>query len=137
MAEVIHRYVGRGDKLPKVPPAEQKERAKARAADAELVRERAEAIRTRRMQSQLSLALARNELIPKSLAQSQASFVFAGLRAKILAIPQTYSRRLLGISDYEVMSRLLKAMSISILREIEDLPRAVEPGWRGNIEEEK
>ena len=134
---MVHRYVGRGDKLPEPTPAEQKERAERRKADSELAKERAEGLRVRRMSAQLLLAKARQELIPKKLAQQQAGFLLVGLQRKILAIPQTYSRRLLNIADYETMAARLKEMSQSILKEIEDLPSAVEPGWRGNIEEEK
>ena len=63
MAEVIHRYVGRGDKLPK-PTSEEKKRAAAEhAADAALSKERTESIRAKRMQAQLVLARARGELV--------------------------------------------------------------------------
>ena len=67
----------------------------------------------------------------------QTEFLIVALRQRLLAIPQTYSRRLLGISEFEVMSKLLKEMAISTLKEIENLPRVVEEGWvdRGETEE--
>ena len=68
-------------------------------------------------------------------AQQQAGFLLVALRSKILAIPQTYSRRLLNISDREEMTAKLKAMAISILHEIENLPHCVEPGWVDRNEE--
>ena len=124
--------------MPKISPQERKKQAEEHAANAELTRERAEAIRTRRMQSQLSLALARRELIPKSLVQNQAGFVFAGLRAKILAIPQSYSRRLTGIADYETMASELKKMSHSILNELQDFPEKItNPDWLRTLEKEQ
>ena len=137
MAEVLHRYIGRGDKVPAPTPAERKERAAERKADAELVKERSEGLRVRRMSAQLLLAKARQELIPKAMARQQAGFLLVGLQRKILAIPQSYARKLLDISDYETMAAKLKEMSILILREIEDLPSAIEPGWRGNLDEEE
>ncbi len=135
MAEVIHRYVGRGDKVPKMSSEERKRQAAQHKADAELVRERSEAIRVKRMGNQLLLAKARGELIPKALAQQQAGFLLITLRSKILAIPQTYSRRLLDISDREVIAGKLKEMAISVLHEIENLPHCAEPGWVNRNEE--
>jgi hypothetical protein len=38
------------------------------------------------------------------MARRQAAHLLVSLRQKILAIPQTYSRRLLNISDFEKMS---------------------------------
>ena len=137
MAEVIHRYVGRGDKLPKPTPEEKKRAAAEHAADAALSKERTESIRTKRMQAQLVLARARGELVPREMVLRQTEFLIVALRQRLLAIPQTYSRRLLGISEFEVMSKLLKEMAISTLKEIENLPRVVEEGWvdRGETEE--
>jgi hypothetical protein len=51
----------------------------------------------------------------------QASFLLVALRQKILAIPQTYSRRLLGINDQMAMSVKLKAMSLSMFEELRHL----------------
>jgi hypothetical protein len=82
MAEVIHRYVGKDGKLPKPTPEEQKERAAQRAADAELTRERAEAVRTARMRDQLLLAKARGDLVSKATAQAQAGFLLVAFRQR-------------------------------------------------------
>ena len=137
MAEVIHRYVGRGDKLPKISPEERKRQAAQHKADAELAKERTEGLRIKRMQNQLVLAKARGELIPKALAQQQAGFLLVALRQKILSIPQTYSRRLLGINDAKEMSAKLKEMSLSMLEELRCLPeRITDPNWLESLEEE-
>lgn len=89
------------------------------------------------MQSQLLFAKARGELIPKATAQAQVGFLVAALRSKILAIPQSYSRRLLNISDFGKMSKLLKEMSLSILTEIENFPeRVTDPAWLRRLEED-
>jgi hypothetical protein len=71
------------------------------------------------------------------MARRQAAHLLVSLRQKILAIPQTYSRRLLNISDFEKMSAKLKEIAHSILSEIKDLPHCAEPGWREKIEEEQ
>lgn len=114
MAEVIHRYVGKNAKVPKVSPEKKKRAAEVHENNSELAKERGEGLRVKRMQSQLLFAKARGELIPKATAQAQVGFLVAALRSKILAIPQSYSRRLLNISDFGKMSKLLKKMSLSI-----------------------
>ena len=63
------------------------------------------------------------------MAQQQAQFLVLACRARLTAIPQSYARTLLNIADYETMSALLKKMSLSILREIENLSRVVEEGY--------
>ena len=137
MAEVIHRYVGKNAKVPKVSPEKKKRAAEVHENNSELAKERGEGLRVKRMQSQLVLAKARGELIPKATAQAQVGFLVAALRSKILAIPQSYSRRLLNISDFGKMSKLLKEMSLSILTEIENFPeRVTDPAWLRRLEED-
>lgn len=121
--------MGKDGKLPKPTPAEQKRQAEEHKANSELARERTESIRTKRLQAQLVLARSRGELISKAVAQQQAEFLIVALRQRILSIPQTYSRRLAEIADYDTMAAALKKMSLSILREIENLPRCVEEGY--------
>jgi hypothetical protein len=53
------------------------------------------------MQSELILAKARGELIPKALVQQQAAFLLVALRQKIMQLPATYARRILNVSDVE------------------------------------
>ena len=49
---------------------------------------------------------------------------------KILQIPHTYARQLLGISDARVMTDKLREMSISILNDIKHLRQQVtDPHW--------
>jgi hypothetical protein len=57
------------------------------------------------------------------------------MRQKILGIPQTYSRRLLNISDRKEMAVRLKEMSFSVLNEIKHLPeRVTDPNWLDKLE---
>ena len=138
MAEVIHRYVGKGGRLPKISPGEQKEQADRRNLGDELTGERSREIRTRRMQSEMLLAKARNELIPKAVVQQQAAHLLVAHRQKILSVPQTHARRILNLSDYGKAREVLKAIMIGLLHEISDLPEKVtDPSWMRKLEEEQ
>jgi hypothetical protein len=95
MAEVLHKYIGK----PRSKPSPQETRK--HELNAELTGERSREIRTRRMQSELLLAKARGELIPKSLVQNQASFLLVALRQRISQLPASYARRILNVSDVE------------------------------------
>lgn len=99
--------------------------------------ERVKSIRTRRMQNEMILAKARDELILKSLVEKQAAFLIVSLRQKILTIPQTYAREILGLTDATRAAKILKDMSISLLNEIKDLPqKVVDPHWLDDLEDE-
>jgi hypothetical protein len=103
MAEAIHRYVGKSGPPPKPSPQE----ARKHELTAELVSERSREIRTQRMQSELLLAKARGELIPKTVVQQQAGFLLVALRSKIMQLPATYARRILNVSDVEKARQIL------------------------------
>ena len=92
-------------------------------------------IRTRRMQSEVILAKARNELIPKAVVQRQASYLLVALRQKILSVPQTHARRILNLSDHRKAQEVLRAIMISLLGELQDLPEKVtDPDWLKELE---
>jgi hypothetical protein len=64
-----------------------------------------------------------------------AAYLLIAMRQKILGIPQTYSRRLLNISDRKEMAVRLKEMSFSVLNEIKHLPeRVTDPNWLDKLE---
>ena len=98
------------------------------------------ALRNRQMAAkaflaEISAAVRRNELIEKRLVTAQAQYLFIALRQKILNLPQTYARRLVGLSDREI-SEVLKGAAHSILNEIKDLPSKVtDPHWLESLEE--
>ena len=57
------------------------------------------------------------------------------MRQRILQIPHSYARQLLGITDVKVMSGKLREMSISILNDIKNLPQQVtDPNWLDTLE---
>jgi hypothetical protein len=86
--------------------------------------------RTKAQQSELLLARAREELITKELVTKQAAFLLIQMRQKILNFPSTFARRILGLTDVNQASAILREMAISVLNEIKDLPQAaIDPGW--------
>lgn len=99
--------------------------------------ERVKSIRTRRMQNEMFLAKAREELILKTLVEKQAAFLIVALRQKILSIPHTYARRILNLTDSKAAAAILKEMAVSVLNEIKDLPqKVVDPQWLDTIEKD-
>jgi hypothetical protein len=84
----------------------------------------------RTTQAATTLALRRGELIETELAARQATYLLVALSQNILAIPQTHSRRLLGINDAKEMNAKLKEMSLSMLEELSHLPEQItDPNW--------
>ena len=125
MAEVIHRYVGLGTK----------EQSKA---GQQLVQERIKQTATKRQQNELELAIARAQLIDKTLVQKQAAFLLVNLRQKILNLSSTYSRQLIKLTDVNQMHQALREISISLLNEIKDLPNSVtDPDWLRKLEKKE
>jgi hypothetical protein len=99
--------------------------------------ERVKSIRVRRMQGELILAKARDDVILKSIVEKQAAYLLVSLRQKILTLPQAYARRCLGLTDVKQASKLLREMSISVLNEIKDLPKkVVDPNWLNELDED-
>jgi phage terminase Nu1 subunit (DNA packaging protein) len=120
--------------IKELPKRGRGERPKTPASEA-LNRERTELTKTRRQQAEILLAKARGELITKQLVERQAAYLLVAMRQKILGIPQTYSRRLLNISDQKEMAAKLKEMALSVLNEIKDLPsRVSDPNWLQTLE---
>jgi phage terminase Nu1 subunit (DNA packaging protein) len=109
MAEVIHRYVGKPGKPSK---EDQRQKAAKQKLDAEFVREKTTQVVARRMQTEMEVARRRDLLIEKELVIQQASYLLVALRQRLLSMPQTYSRRLFGISDAKVMNAKLREMSL-------------------------
>ena len=88
------------------------------------------------MRSEMLLARARNELIEKRLVERQATYLFIAMRQKILNLPTTYARRLVGLTDVHEISGILKGAAHLILNEIKDLPSKVtDPRWLESLED--
>jgi hypothetical protein len=135
MAEVLHRYIGKDGKLPKVSPAEREEQARRSKLAAELNDERTRGARVKRLQGEMLLAKARGDR--KELVEKQAAYLLVALRQRILSLPQTYSRRLLNISDSKEMAAWLKEISLAMLEELRNMPaRVTDPNWLDRLEED-
>jgi hypothetical protein len=94
-------------------------------------------MRTKNLTAEMNLAERRDELIEKSLVEQQAAYLLVALRQRILNIPQTWCRRLMGVNDAARVSKILKEMAVSILNEIKDLPaRVTDPNWLESLEDD-
>jgi hypothetical protein len=120
MGEIIHRH--------------QYEKSKSKHAD-DLARERAANTRAIRLRNEMLLAKARGELIEKALVEKQAAWLFIAMRQRMLSVPQSYTRRLLGITDAHEMNTKLREMALSLLAELKDLPlKVTDPHWLEKLE---
>jgi len=140
MASVVyHQYVPAGGKPP--PPSkeskeEQQRKARKEALDGDFTFERTRAVITKRQQSEMLLAKARNELIAKDLVERQAAYLLIAMRQKMLSAPTTYARRILGLTDVREAAKILREIMISVLNEIKDLPqKVVDPNWLDELDE--
>jgi hypothetical protein len=123
MAEVIHRYVGKGGTLlPKEESADKKsDRAERAKWDAAFRKERTAHERTRRLERELKLAAAKGELIEKQVAARQVANLLVALKQRLLSIPESLPRCLEGRSAHE-MREILHEAICDALREIARLP---------------
>jgi hypothetical protein len=108
------------------------------SVNVQLVAARVKAVNTKRMQDELYLAKAREELIEKRLVEKQAAYLLVSLRQRILALPSTYARRFLGLDDAKQSAALLRELALGLLNEIKSLPeKVVDPNWLRTLEEEE
>jgi hypothetical protein len=64
--------------------------------------------------------------------------LLVALRQQILNLPQTYARRILGLTDVGQAAKILREMSIAVLNEIKNLPRQVtDPHWLETLEKDE
>jgi hypothetical protein len=104
---------------------------------AQLLRKRIRAMEIRSQQNELILAKAREELILKDLAEKQAAYLVVCMRQRMLQIPHTWARRIVGLEDVREASRILREMVVSTLIELVGLPAKVtDPNWLDVVEEE-
>ena len=107
------------------------------AATANFTAERTKAVITRRKQDEMLLVKAREELVLKSLVESQAAFLLVAMRQKIMGMPQTYARRILKLTDVNQAHKILKELAVSLLNELRDLPqKVVDPHWLRELEKD-
>jgi hypothetical protein len=79
-------------------------------------------VNMRRMHDEMNVAEKRGDLIAKDLVAKQAAFLLIALRQQILNLPQTYARRILGLTEVKKASKILREMSIAVLSAIKNLP---------------
>ena len=92
-------------------------------------------MRAKAFLAEMAAAGRRGELIEKSLVERQATYLFIAMRQRILHLPQTYARRLVGLNDREI-SAVLEEAAHSILNELKDLAgTATNPHWLESLEE--
>jgi hypothetical protein len=93
-------------------------------------------MRAKAFMAETAAAERRGELIEKRLVEKQAAYLLVALRQKILNLPQTYARRVVGLKDAAQASNMLREMAISVLNEIKDLPsKVVDRNWLEKVEE--
>ena len=87
-------------------------------------------MRAKNLTAEMVLAERRGKLIEKRLVEAQAAYLLVALRQRILNIPQTYCRRMVGLTDAKAAKKMLQEMAISVLNELKDLPAKVtDPHW--------
>ena len=92
---------------------------------------------TKALTAEMQLAERRGELIEKRLVESQAAYLLVAMRQKVLNLPHTYARRLVGLDDVREVKKVLEGAAHSILNEIKDLPSAVsDPSWIETLEKD-
>jgi hypothetical protein len=138
----MHRHPTLGVKgsKPRLPGTRTNGKPASKAEVSRLSREYLE-IRNRQMHAkaltaEMVLAQNRDELIEKKLVERQAAYLLISLRQRILNVPQTYARRMVGLKDAAQASKMLREMAISVLNEIKDLPsKVVDRNWLEKVEE--
>lgn len=105
-------------------------------ATAQLTLERVGMTKAKRMQAELLLAKAREEVIEVDLVKRQAAFLFVAMRQKLLAMPVSIARKLLHQSDIKPVVNLLTEAIHRALRELKEFPKLViDPNWTGDDED--
>jgi hypothetical protein len=120
MAEVIHRYVRRGEPIPE-PTEEQKNR---RASDAKFAEARARKETALAELRESELRRRKGELIEKNVAVMQASFLFGAIRQKMLALPTLLVRKL-QVPDAHQARMIIDADIRELLTELSKLPEVI------------
>ena len=134
MAEVIHRYIGKGEKPP--PPPKPPAAKLGDPLDREYRIHRNEALQLKNHREKMLLAKARHELISKATVRQQAEFLLVSLRQRLMQIPRTHARRILNLSDYGQARKVLDAIMTGLLNELQDFPSKVtDPTWLEEIDQ--
>jgi hypothetical protein len=110
----------------------------SRALDREYRVQRNETLRLKNHREAMLLAKARGELILRDLVEKQAAYLLIAMRQRMLAVPQAYAGRLVGLTDAHEASQILRAAMIECLDELKDLPaRVTDASWLERVGEEQ
>jgi hypothetical protein len=137
MAEVIHRYIGRGDG--DAPARKQSESEQEREKlDAEWRRKRISAEAAKQALHRAKLLEMKGELISRQHVTRQTVFLVLSLRARLLALGGTLAPRIAKACGGEerAIESLIDAEVRDALSEISDMPqRVVDPHWLEKLDE--
>ena len=120
MAEVIHRYLRKGEPLPQ-PTKEQLEREESNARFAAARARKEEALATLR---EAESKRRQGELIEKATAIRQASFLFVAFRQRMLLLPTQLARKCVGKGEHEIRM-IIDGQIRACLTELSELPDRV------------
>jgi hypothetical protein len=72
------------------------------------------------------------------LVEKQAAYLLISMRQRMLAVPQAYAGRLVGLADAHEASQILRAAMLELLDELKDLPaRVTDASWLERVAEEQ
>jgi hypothetical protein len=120
MAEVYHKYVRAGEKVPP-PSKEQKGREESNARFAAARARKEEALATLR---EAEAKKRDGELIERAEALKQATFLFVTCRQRLLALASSLPRKLVGKAPHE-MKMIIDGQVRECLTELSALPDRV------------
>jgi phage terminase Nu1 subunit (DNA packaging protein) len=120
MATVFHRYVGRDGKIPK-PSTEEKNK---QSADRQFAEARARQTEAKAQLAEMEARRRSGELIERSEAIRQASFLCVSLQRRMLALAGTLPRKLVGKGTHE-MKTIIDGAIRECLTELSELPNVI------------
>ena len=138
MAEVIHRYVGRGGELPE--RKQSKSEQEREELDAEWRRKRIAAESAKQRLHEAKMLAMKGELVSRQHVTKQAAYLLVCLRARLLALGGALApkiARACGGGDQRAIESLIDAEMRAALNELSDLPqRVVDPRWIETLDNE-
>jgi hypothetical protein len=138
MKQPIPGIAGLKPRVAATKPDGKLSKQESHALDAEYRRQRNHSLQLKNHREQMLLAKARGELIERKLVEFQAAYFLLAMHARMLAVPQAYAGRLVGLTDAHEASQILRAAMIECLDELKDLPAKVtDASWLERVAEEQ
>jgi hypothetical protein len=133
MADVFHRYIGKDGKIPK-PTTEEKGK---QSADRQFAEARAKQTAAKAQLVEMEARKRSGELIERSEAIRQVSFLCVALRQRLLGLAGVLPRKLVGKSQHE-MKMIVDSAVRECLTEMSELPNVItREGYARYIESEQ